>query len=238
MRKSMALATQGTGMPVDGQVAAPAPATDESPAATMIRGWVRVYTSGLPAGLRAERRAELDSDLYDHAQDAARSGEPFAASAVLRCLFGIPADLAWRVEHARTIALIQVVLVAIFTRIDTIARWTVRRGIPGLSTLLAGAYVLIGTIAILALPFPSDKPVNDRTSDALFVLVSGAMIYLGMRIVAGRPKLGLCLVLAGSIPLALVLSATIVVPVVTGVTVATALVKARFRPGRRWLKTV
>jgi hypothetical protein len=53
--------------------------------------WVRTYTRGLPADVAERRRAELASDLYEHAATDGRS-----AAVLGRVLWGIPADLSWR----------------------------------------------------------------------------------------------------------------------------------------------
>ena len=71
----------------------------------LVRGWVWLYTLGLPLETRHGRRSEIDSDLWDqaHAWDAQRPTTPGGYSSVLlRCLRGSPADLLWRFGEART----------------------------------------------------------------------------------------------------------------------------------------
>ena len=34
-----------------------------------VRAWVRLYTAGLPPGLRDSRREEIDADLWEQAQE-------------------------------------------------------------------------------------------------------------------------------------------------------------------------
>ena len=69
-------------------------------AATAVRLWTRLYTSRLAAAVRDARRAEIESDLWEHAQDAA-SGAParMAVQVLLRLLLGMPDDLVWRLER-------------------------------------------------------------------------------------------------------------------------------------------
>ncbi len=62
----------------------------------VVRGWVWLYTIGLPLEMRNARRTEIDSDVWDHVH---ASGD--AWSALLRCLRGVPADLLWRLADAR-----------------------------------------------------------------------------------------------------------------------------------------
>lgn len=60
-----------------------------------VRAWTRLYTLGLPAALRAERRADIESDLWEsqHAPVGAT-----AAQIVARLLFGVIDDVTWRFE--------------------------------------------------------------------------------------------------------------------------------------------
>ncbi|MFL5760246.1 MAG: hypothetical protein ACJ789_10935 [Thermomicrobiales bacterium] len=65
----------------------------------LARGWVCLYTLGLRPEVRAARRAEIASDLWEHRHDAAATGAPGLAAAVLgRVLAGMPSDVLWRVE--------------------------------------------------------------------------------------------------------------------------------------------
>ncbi len=42
----------------------------------LVRGWVRLYTAGLPADVRDGRREEIDADLWEHAREAALIASP------------------------------------------------------------------------------------------------------------------------------------------------------------------
>lgn len=73
-------------------------------AGRLTRWWVAFYSSGLPTPVRDGRRAELDSDLWEHQQDALDRGQRslFTATAILaRLARGMPADLSWRVRARR-----------------------------------------------------------------------------------------------------------------------------------------
>jgi hypothetical protein len=75
-----------------------------SPIAAVIRGWVSLYTRGLPADARAARRDEIDDDLWcEHAEAAAagRSARSLDADLFLRLLFGMPSDITWRLAYRR-----------------------------------------------------------------------------------------------------------------------------------------
>lgn len=63
--------------------------------------WVRLYTAAAPGDTGLARRAEIESDLWEHQRCAALAGEPEAATAVAmfgRFVRGIPADVSWRLQ--------------------------------------------------------------------------------------------------------------------------------------------
>jgi hypothetical protein len=65
----------------------------------LVTNWVRLYTAGLAPDERAERRAEIASDLWEQRaamRDAGESGGRTALAIGGRWLAGIPDDLAWR----------------------------------------------------------------------------------------------------------------------------------------------
>jgi hypothetical protein len=72
--------------------------------AALVRWWVALYTLGLPPEIKQGRRDEIDDDLWCQTQEAAESsranrslgGEIFA-----RLVFGVPADVSWRIEQRR-----------------------------------------------------------------------------------------------------------------------------------------
>ena len=72
---------------------------------SLVRGWVWLYTLGLPREMRNARRTEVDSDLWEqthawYAEGPTTAGD--ASSVFLRCLRGVPADLLWRFAETRT----------------------------------------------------------------------------------------------------------------------------------------
>jgi hypothetical protein len=74
-----------------------------SPVAALVRGWAGLYTRGLPADVRAARRDELDDDLWCEHEEAlatGRSRRALDAELALRLLFGIPADISWRLTYS------------------------------------------------------------------------------------------------------------------------------------------
>ena len=72
--------------------------------AGLVRSWVSLYTRGLPAEVRQNRRDEIDDDLWCQAQEASESGRAdrsLAGEVLARFVLGIPADLSWRAEQTR-----------------------------------------------------------------------------------------------------------------------------------------
>jgi hypothetical protein len=65
----------------------------------LVRVWTRAYTWHLPADVRAQRRAEIESDLWE-SQRADTLDACLPAHIVARLVFGVPDDLRWRREHS------------------------------------------------------------------------------------------------------------------------------------------
>ncbi len=59
----------------------------------LVSSWSRLYTVGLPDGVRSGRRDEIASDLYEQSVDNARCP---SLEVLLPLIRGIPDDLAWR----------------------------------------------------------------------------------------------------------------------------------------------
>jgi hypothetical protein len=78
---------------------------DRNLADNLVRGWVGLYTVGLDAERRLDRKSEIDSDLWEHRNQATFEGEPSPAisiSIIGRWAAGIPADLSWRASLRRS----------------------------------------------------------------------------------------------------------------------------------------
>jgi hypothetical protein len=74
---------------------------NEDGSVRLVRGWVQLYTRGLPDGVRDGRRDELEADLWDEAAEAADLGNErlIGRARLSRLLRGMPADIAWRIEQ-------------------------------------------------------------------------------------------------------------------------------------------
>ena len=142
-------------------------------AAEMILRWCDLYTRGLSPAVAGDRRAELASDLWEHA-----AVEPRATGAMLsRALRGVPADLAWRhAEHRRVRALLP--------RSQRI----VSGGITALVLAAASALIVLGLVAISRTAFyVSQGYVRPWSETAVWVscftalAIAGALLLLRSR---------------------------------------------------------
>jgi hypothetical protein len=77
-------------------------------AIALVGGWTRFYTLHMDPVCRDERRAEIESDLWEFHEDARRGGQAPAVIAVhmlARLIAGIHDDLRWRLEYEREAAM-------------------------------------------------------------------------------------------------------------------------------------
>jgi len=73
-------------------------------AGRLVRGWVALYTDGLPDAVRLARRDEIESDLWSQQEEATLTGRSNASldvEIIARLVLGIAADLTWRLEQGR-----------------------------------------------------------------------------------------------------------------------------------------
>ena len=69
-------------------------------AVTLVRTWTRVYTWGAPSVWAAQRRADIESDLWEqqHDPNGGRGLAP-AAHILARLVSGMADDCTWRLER-------------------------------------------------------------------------------------------------------------------------------------------
>jgi len=60
-----------------------------------------MYTAGMPDEARADRVAELESDSWEHETQALERHERFWVQFLYRFVFGMPADIGWRLAQGR-----------------------------------------------------------------------------------------------------------------------------------------
>ena len=109
---------------------------NDSPIIALVRGWVDLYTRGLPAELRAARRDEVNDDLWcqhEEAKAMRRSTASLNAEVLMRWVFGVPADLSWRLASGR------------------IAQRRAPERISSMSTRLFGAWAILAGLSWTAM---------------------------------------------------------------------------------------
>ena len=142
-------------------------------AADLILRWCELYTRGLSPAVAGDRRAELASDLWEHA-----AHEPRPTGAMLsRAIRGVPADLAWRYEQRRAAR-----------RLVPIADRVVGGAVAGLVALAASSLIVFGLIAIQRTAFyVSQQYVRPWSETAVWVIgltglaIVGAVLLLRRR---------------------------------------------------------
>jgi hypothetical protein len=73
----------------------------------LVRRWTRLYTAGVAAEPREQRRAEIASDVWEHRHEATIEGlrsAQIGLEIAARWFVGIPADLSWRRSVPRVTA--------------------------------------------------------------------------------------------------------------------------------------
>jgi hypothetical protein len=181
---------------------------------TVVGRWVRLYTVGLEEGARHDRRAEIDSDLWEHRNHAAAEGERVATTSLSifgRWAAGIPADLSWRALQPRHSG---------STKKETMMAPTfVRYWWQALAALTA-----VGTVFAGIRQFFTDEVsvgVNAGKVGALVFFVSaGVLTLVGLAIQPTNPRRGARMVMIGVLPAALIggLGVGIVVGLVASLT--------------------
>jgi hypothetical protein len=174
----------------------------------MARSWVALYTRGLADEVREARRSEVESDLWEQQWFAARRGDPALATAIeilARMLFGILADLAWRVEtrsSLKTVRRTGTMNDSLFMRITFLVV-----SLPLLAILLNGLGMLLG-----------GGEFDSRGEQIIygFGLVALPLVAItGVWLSRARPLLGVILAITGvaGICIALFWMAPITVPI-------------------------
>ncbi|MGE0598615.1 MAG: hypothetical protein AB7J35_02155 [Dehalococcoidia bacterium] len=178
----------------------------------LARSWVKAYTAGLPDGPKTSRRIEVESDLWEHLHDSSRRA--VGVEILLRALFGIPADLTWRLEQATVGERVASVLASIFGRIERLSLWVVQRGLPGLTAVLAWLFIGGGVLLVVLTPFQAPDGRGIAVLGAWGIL-AGLLIRWGRPRIPHRPVAGYAAVFAGAAPLGAVLVVTVLVPILS-----------------------
>jgi hypothetical protein len=161
----------------------------------IVAAWVRIYTLGLDASNRYDRRAEMESDLWEHRDSAAFEGKGSMTASLSiagRWLAGIPADLSWRASHRRNHS--------------QQARERVMKNALGNYWQGLAAFAAVATGYMGVRQFFTDEVaagVNAGKVAGLVVLVgAGLLVLAGLAVRRTSPRSGALMVMLGLLPLA------------------------------------
>ena len=187
----------------------------------MVRTWVTLYTLGLPRELRDARRAEIDSDLWEHQQIAELTEEPQGETTfhfLTRLLLGIPSDVTWRLEAAHS---------AQSERSISVNETRAMRSLVVVGVVVALFLVVTGIGAVVDALVQGDLASGQAGFGAISVL-AGAAVGSGLLTSRRNPLLGIGLVAAGAITVAAAWYWMLVITIPVGIAmVAIAFFRAR-----------
>lgn len=191
--------------------------------------WVARYTRGLPDNIRADRSAEIASDLWEH-RTSVGGGSTAQLTVLSRCIRGVPADLSWR-RMQRNPGRRRLPARGSVLRMS---RWA-----PAVVSylLLVGMHGYNAT-ALLGLDlYGADWPEGDvvffaRVSSALL-----AALVAGIILLRPLPRIGAALLAAGALGTALMgfpCLALLFGPLGIAVAAGGIVAARRRRPARKW----
>ena len=156
------------------------------------RAWVRLYTSGLQPLVRESRRAEIDSDLWEHGRLAELVREPplrTAKEMLARAVLGMLSDITWRVQAG---------LSARSDRSIKMREPMTMRALVLLGLAVASFPVVTGFMRVIGIGGDWDDATL-RTVFGLLWMTAGITIGSGLLLSPRRPSLGIGLVVAGTV---------------------------------------
>ena len=136
-------------------------------AVAIVRVWTRIYTAGLPPALRTERRAEIESDLWEGLHNPPAAGGSSGLQVIQRLIAGIPDDLAWRVELTTRAAAVRQESVMMTSLFESKFAGTPKGHGATVFSRAAGAAMFLSLAALLGVdsrrPFPV-RPLANLSS--------------------------------------------------------------------------
>ncbi len=171
------------------------------------RVWTATYTRGLPRELRAERREEIDCDLWEQGKLAELERQPFletAAHVLFRLILGMPEDILWRTGATSSL----------IDRSNSVNdKWFMRVGLALISLPL-----LVLVANGIAITFFGAGDFDNSTQHVmwgLMFLVGPLITLIGLLLCRSQPKLGVGMVVVGAAATALIMfwMAFITVPI-------------------------
>lgn len=160
--------------------------------AALVRGWVALYTLGLPGVLRSRRQQEVEADLAEETLDAIRRAtvSDLATRRRIRLILGLPSDIAWRLLDAPAMA----ADLRIRRAWVPPTRWT-------MGLLAVAAIGSVGALVIVAAPLLAGSVVPGAwgtAGPAGFALAClGVAIAIPAAVPAPRTGMGIVVIAAG-----------------------------------------
>ena len=171
-----------------------------------VRWWVALYTWGLPLELRASRRAEIESDLWEQEHDARFTEcdpDRHTWQVLGRWLFGICTDLSWRWETG-------------MARTNDVHMPDIEKRLLAAAVL----WIAIGMVGGMAEAFFAVSPEGATTirlfgrlgAAAITGFAPAILVTGGLLVQRRRPIVGTLLLLAGVVPMGIWTYWTIIGP--------------------------
>ena len=179
----------------------------------MTRSWVALYTSGLPPEFRGARRAEIDSDLWEHQRTARLQDQPPGETALqllTRLLLGILSDVTWRLETGHSVS---------GERSIRMNEALYMRGLVAVGVALALLVVIVGVGSIFNAFEDGDN--SGWVWGGSLSALSGVAVMVGLLISRPNPLLGIGLVAAGAITIAVLWHWLLVITIPIGIALVT-----------------
>ena len=179
----------------------------------MTRTWVALYTLGLPRELRNGRRAEIDSDLWEQQRTARLQDQPPGETALqllTRLLLGILSDVTWRLETGHSVS---------GERSIRMNEALYMRGLVAVGVALALLVVIVGVGSIFNAFEDGDN--SGWVWGGSLSALSGVAVMVGLLISRPNPLLGIGLVAAGAITIAVLWHWLLVITIPIGIALVT-----------------
>ena len=162
----------------------------------LTRRWAATYTRGLPDEVKAERRSEIDCDLWEQQRYASLEGESGAATGtyiLTRCILGMASDISWRAEAgsaARQEGKVQVT--------ETL----VSRLVFGVALVVVILPILMGATTVVDAGVSGASADEDAADNLIFGAVSmlaGGVMVTGLLLSRSSPRVGVPVLAVGVI---------------------------------------
>ena len=188
----------------------------------LTRRWVRAYTRPLPPEARDGRRAEVDSDLWEHRDETRERGLNRTLTSLevtARLLAGVPADLAWRHSHlraARDARRSTRIERNLMTETIALPKFGYPTWLAILAAVMGGFAIIVGTVG--AIEYLTDSGDNSDGWGFLALAV-GAVLLAALWLARRAPLASVLLMVFGGLVFGLLMW-WIVVPILMGIAVA------------------